>query len=238
MDTFADLIQAVQDDLTIDSSSPLFNESLVKRAINRAYRRAGGLFRWPETEDAKKTSTQLNIEYYKYPNNWRPDSIWRLEVDGDQYGEDPDGSPLAFNDYLVWRADPDNANSDAKKWSQQWRRFFIYPVPTAVGSYNISVWGQKVVDALASNGDTTIFSYTQPECNEAVAMEAVAILRAKGEDLKTTQFINLEAKQILATAFDRIKKEQPKYEKNQPMFEVPDLFAPNRAKTADEIGQF
>src|SRR3990167_7953281 len=200
MVTFANIVEAVQDDLTIGDESTLYAPALIKRAINRAYRKAAGLFPWPELQDAKKTSTQVDQEYYDYPTNWRSNSIWKLTIldsDGndDRYGETPDGSPLSFDDYLNWKED--NPDATDKKWANQWRRFFIWPIPTTLGSYNIHVWDIKVVAYLSADADTTIFSYSTPECNESIELEAVAILKAKGENEKSAQFKSVEAKQIL-----------------------------------------
>jgi hypothetical protein len=236
MDTLADIRTAVQSDLTIDSNSTLFPVTTIDLTINRAYRKVGGLFRWPGTEDAKKTSTQVGLEYYDYPQNWRDDSIWRLEVDDEQYGEEPDGSPLGFEDYLTWRRDTSNASSTDKKWSNQKRRFFIYPVPTTAGEYNISVWGQKVVDALSEDDDYTIFSYSMPEVNEAIVLETVAILKSKGEEEEAGGFRSAEAKQIILTSWSKIRQEQSKYEKNLPFFDVPDFFGSGNSK--DMRGRF
>src|SRR3990167_317714 len=205
MDLLSDIRQAIQDDLTVGNESNLFHTALIDRAINRSYRKAGGLFRWPKLEDSKKTSTQTNQEYYDYPSTWRPDSIFRLEVDDDQYGEEPDGSPLAFEDYLTWRADDDNDNSTDKKWANQHTRYFIYPVSTANGTNNISVWGMKNITALSEDDHETIFTDNMPECNEAVVLEAKAILKSKGEDEKSGQFASAEAKAILIKAFNGIK---------------------------------
>lgn len=238
MDTFSELIQGVQDDLTIDNNSTLYPLALVKRAINRAYPKCGALYRWPRLEDAKKTSTQANIEYYDCPDTWRPDSIWRLEVDGDQWGEDPDGSPMSYDDYLVFRADDNNANSTEKKWANQWMRYFIFPVPTSVGNNNIHIWGQKNVETLSADGDTTIFSYSMPECNDAIVLEAVAILKAKGEEEKSGEFRSVEAKGILANAWNKIKQEQAKYEKVQPFFDVEDMFASNGSALKEDIEKY
>lgn len=238
MDSLSDIRVAVQDDLTVGDESILFSPTVIDRAINRAYTKAGGLFRWPSLEDAKETSTQTNQEYYDYPDTWRSDSIWRLEVDDEQYGENPDGSPLTFEDYLIWRRDDDNANSTDKKWSNQKRRFFIYPVPTTSGSSNISVWGMKNIAPLTSDSDETIFTDNAPECNEAIELEALAILKSKGQDDKGGQFKSLEAKQILTIAFNRIKMEQGKYDKNQPFLEVTDMFANARTQSKNRIGNF
>src|SRR3990167_6034311 len=234
MDLFSNLIQAVQDDKTIGDESSLYPLVLVKRAINRAYRKAGALFPWPELQDAKKTSTQADQEYYDYPLRWRSNSVWKVEVDDERYGEDPDGSPLSFDDYLVWNEDyPD---SEDKKWANQWRRYFIWPIPTTNGSNNISVCGIMNVEELSDDGDTTIFSYSAPECNEAVALEAVAILKAKGEEEKSSEFRSLEAKQILAVYWGKIRQEMAKYEKNQPFFDVPNYYGDT--STRDLRGRF
>ncbi len=238
MDLFSELITGVQDDLTVDSSSTLYSEDVIKRAINRSYRKSAGLFVWPETEDAKITSTEANQEYYDYPKTWRSDSIWRLEVDGNQYGELPDGSPMDWNDYLNWRSDSGNDGSTDKKWANQKRRYFIYPVSTTTGSNNICVWGQVIPDVLSEDGDVTIWSFSMPEGNEAVVLEAGAILKSKGDDEKAGEFRSLEAKQILIVAWGKIQKEQGKYEKIQPFFDVPDYYGDGRAALKNKIGQF
>lgn len=234
MDTLADIRVAIQDDLTVGDESTLYSPNLIDRAINRAYRKVGGLFPWPELQDALKTSTQNGQEYYDYPVTWRSNSIWKVVVNDDRYGEDPDGSPLSFDDYLNWKED--YPNSTDKKWANQWRRFFIWPVPTAQGDNNITVWGVKVVAALSADSDTTVFSYSMPEANEAVQLEALAILKSKSDDDKSAQFKSAEAKQILVISWNKIAKEQAKYEKNQPFFYVSDMFG--RTDSKNLIGRF
>lgn len=221
MDTLAQMRAAVQSDLTVGDEATLYNTTAVDLAINRAYRKAGALFPWPELEDSKKTVTQANIDYYDYPSNWRSDSIWKLRINLERYGEDPDGSPLSFDDYLNWKED--YPNSTDKKWANQQRRYFVSPTPT-VADLVICVWGLMVVETLDDDADTTIFSYHAPECNEAIVLEAVAILKNKGELEKAGEFRSLEAKQILSGAWGKIRMENSKYEKNQPFFEVQDFY--------------
>ena len=218
MDTFLDLRTALQSDLNASSVSSLYPEATLNLALNRAYRRAGGLFRWPETEDAKKTSTQNGINYYDYPSNWKPSSIWKLVIDDEDYGD-----PIAFRDFL-YETENDIPSGMDYLWSNQHRRFFIYPTPTSAGSCNISVWGFKVVDELEDDTDITIWSYSQPECNDAVVLEAKAILERKGERSREGDMASLEAKQILIAQWDRIRKDKAKYERTQPFFEVTDFF--------------
>lgn len=223
MDTLLELRTAVQSDLTVNSESTLFAPTIIDLAINRSYRKAGALFKWSETEDAQKTSTVSGQEYYDYPDNWRPNSAWKLVVDDEDYDD-----PLAFKDYLYEKENDIPCGADYL-WSQQWRRFFLYPTPTANGNNNMTIWGIKVVDKLVNDGDTTIFSYAMPDCNEAVVLEAVAILKAKGEDEKSGMFRSAEAKGLLANAWQKIRAEEAKFEKTQPLLNVPDFFGKSGA---------
>jgi len=236
MDLFSDIIQGVQDDMTIGDESSLFPLALVKRMINRSYLKASALYRWPETEDAKKTNTVASQDYYDYPDSWRPDSVWKVTIDGVRYGEEPDGSPLSFEDYLLFKED--NPTSTDKKWANQWRRYFIHPTPTANGTLNINVWGHRVVDALSADGDVTIFSYSMPECNEAIVKETVALLKHKGEESKTGQFLSGEALGILTISWNKIRQEQMKYETVKPFFYVPDFYSGQSKLKEDVIGNF
>lgn len=236
MNTYEDLILAVQSDNNVNDTSPLFPLSTVKSAINRAYIKSAGLFRWPGTESAKKTTTQANQEYYDYPRDFRDDSIWRIEIDDVQWGDDLDGSALKFLDYLAFKSDDYNKGSTRKIWANQKRRFFIYPVPTTAGQV-ISVWGQRIVDSLSDNNDITIFSYSMPECNEAIVLEASAILKSKGEEDKPSEFRSAQAKQLLVLAWNKIQQEQSKLEKDLPFFDVPDFFSGN-GNSETNIGNF
>lgn len=221
MDLFSELITAVQSDLTIDSSSTLFDPTKVKLSLNRAYNKAAGIFRWPETEDAQKTSSVSGQEDYDYPDNWRPDTAWKLKLNGTDLGDN--GDPLMFRDYL-YEKENGMPSGLTTMWSSFGRKLFIYPVPTTNGNVNIEIWGQKVVDPLVNDTDTTIFSYSMRECNDAIVMEAVAILKTKGEDTGTSQFLSINAKGILTIAWNKIRQDQQKYQKTTPFFVVPDFF--------------
>lgn len=221
MDQLSDLVSAVQSDLSVTSNSSLFPEATIKSAINRAYNKAGSLFKWTALQDSQTTSTVALQEYYEAPSTWRPYSIWRLDIDGVMYGQDPDGSPMSFDDFLIWKSD--NPSSTDTKWAVQWLRYFVHPIPT-VSTSTITIWGYKNVEELTDDTDITIFSYNLPECNDAIVLEASAILQKKGDDLKTSQFVSAEAKQILSIAYNRIKGDSSKQEKIQPFFYVPDYW--------------
>lgn len=238
MDSFSEMQTALKSDLNVSNNSSLFPTATLKLALNRAYIKAGRLFRWPQLEDALKTTTQANWYYYDAPRNWSPDSMWRVEVNDEVYGEEPDHSAMDYHDFLDWRADEDNENSTDLKWATQWLRFFIYPTPTVAG-LQICVWGQKNVSQLVNDSDTTIFSYNSPEGNEAIVMEAREILKLKGEDDKAKNnelMLSPKALGTLTTMYNKIRQETAKVEKTQPFFHVTDMFG--RGNSRNLIGRF
>lgn len=231
MDTFDEIIEGIQDDLTLGDDSSFMGLALVKRYANRAYRnKVAALFRWPQLQDAKLTSAIADQEYYDYPQNWRPQSIWKLVVDGTDYED-----PLAFRDYQ-YEKDNDYPSGWTKIWTNKGNRYFIAPTPTADGDNNIEVHGQLVPEKMVDDDDTTIFSYSMPELNEAIVLEAKAMLKSKGEEDQTGQFASVEAKAICANSFNKLKQEQAKYEKTLPMLNVPNFFGKNTSQYT--IGNF
>lgn len=236
VNTLAEMDAALTDDLNVDATNSIFPEATRIRALNRAYRKAAALFNWPQLMDAKKTTTQLNQDYYDVPTGWRPFSMWKLKINDETYGEDPDGSPIKFADFLIFKEDL--PNDTTRKWALQEKRFFVTPTPTTAG-LQICAWGQKNVTALAEDGDTTVFSYNAVGCNEAIILEASAILKKKGEQDEKGQMLSKEAGAMLAVEFGRFGGQRANSEKIQPFFHVQDMFA-TRGKGArvTDIGNF
>lgn len=241
MDQLSELRTAVQSDLTVGGESSLFPPATIDLAINRAYRKIGAMFRWEETKDALKTSALANHEYYDYPRNWRPFSIWKLTLDGIDYGD-----PLTFKDYQ-YEKENDHPTGLVRSWSNYGKKYFIDPTPTADGVKNIAIHGYKFVDKLTLDGDITIFSYTMPEVNEAIVLEAGEILKVKGEVKRAdtggsfigAELISKQAKGIVVTTWTKISQEQSKLVRTTPQFNVPDFFAPTRSSRKDSnIGNF
>ena len=228
MNTLSEMRTALMSDLNVSSNSSLYPTATLTLALNRAYRKVGGMFKWSALEDALTTSTAVSQEYYEYPDNWKQNSVWRVLIDDNLYGEKPDGSPMIFADYLIWKEE--NENSTLKKWANQWKRIFVYPTPTTAGSNNITLYGFKNVSTLSLDADTTIFSNSMIECNEGIVLEAGSILKRKGEDSPASRILNAEARNIWTSAYDTIKTEQSKYEKIQPMFNVPDYYSSTNSK--------
>ena len=230
MNLSSEIDAAIQSDLSVGNESTLFPLATIQLAKNRAYAKCAALFRWPETEDAKVTTTQDDVDYYDYPQTWRPDSIIKLKVDGVDYGD-----PLTFEDYQ-YELENSFPSGLTKIWANQWRRYFIYPAPVVAG-LEIVVFGQRSVEDLTDDdgaNPVTIWSYSMPECNEAVVKEAVAILRAKGDDVKVAKsgqtignMLSMEAQGILANAWNGIRKSQTKYRKTRSEFVIPDFFGDN-----------
>ena len=225
---------AIQSGLNVSTNSSLFPPGTIDDYADRAYIKFAGLFNWPDLEDAKKSITQADIEYYDVPDTWRYDSTFRLTVDGDLYGEKPEGSPMDFNDYLKWKSD--NLTSTLKKWAKYRNQIFIYPTPSSAG-LEIVAWGRRNPTLMSgSDSATTIFSSNMPEINEAIVLETMAMLQRKGEKKGDGQFDSVEAKQIAVVAFSKVKQDQAKFEKAQPQFNVPDYMSDT--KTEDTIGNF
>lgn len=236
METFEDIIQEVQSDMTIGDESSFMGLATVKGKINRAYiNKVAALFTWPQTEDAKLTHSIANQEYYDYPDYWRPNSIWKLVVDGVDFED-----PLVFRDYQ-FEVDNDYPSGWTKIWANKGLRYFIRPVPTTNGNStypdgNIEIHGHKIPAKLVDDGDLTIFSLNMPELNEAIALEAKAMLKSKGEEDQAGQFASVEAKGIAANAWKQLTQEIAKYEKTLPQFNVPNLFG--KGGSANIIGNF
>lgn len=232
MDTFDDLRTALRTAMNIDTNSTLYDANTVDLALNQAKWKAEGLYAWPELQDAQKTSAVNGQENYDYPQRWRSMSIWRLSVDGLDYGP-----PLALKDYL-YEIDNNFPNGQKNIWTNQGRQYFIRPIPTVDGDNNIAIWGLKTTDKLANGTDTTIWSYSLPECNVAIVQEATAILKGKGEDLPSDQFYDQGALKTLMAVWQRISSGMAQQQKTKPMFNVPDFFSTQPVIQNDDIGEF
>lgn len=236
METFLDLIQALQSDLNVDDNSTLYPLARIKSALNRSYYKGGALFRWPGLESAKKTSTELDNEYYDYPTDFRPNSIYRISIDGKRFGDDPDGGPIDFKDFLIFKED--EPNSTKKRWANHKDKYFISPASSAVGEDNLCVWGYTNVETLVDDSDETIWSLSEPELNEAIVLEATAILKRKGKKPEDGLFYSAESRAIFMLAWSRIAEDRAKYDKDQPRFHVPNYFPSGRRVVRSKIGNF
>lgn len=242
MDLLSELRAALQSDLTVGDESSLFPATTIDLAINRAYRKIGAMYKWTETKDAKKTNAIADSEYYDYPLTWRPESIWKIEIDGEDQGE-----PLTFDDYK-FEKNNEFPGGFTTMWANYGKQYFLYPTPTVTGNKNIHIYGYKFVDALVNNDDFTIFSYSIPNINEAIVLEAQAILKHKaniGQSQDATSIssvlLSMEARSIVVAEWTKIVQEKAKFQRTTPQMDVPDFFATgiaNRRTLARRIGDF
>jgi hypothetical protein len=231
MDLFSDMVQGVQDDLTLGAESSFISPEIIKRAINRAKRKVEGLFRWPETEDAKTLTLTGDADYLDFPQLWRPDSAWKLKVNDQDYGK-----PLTFKSFQS-EQDNDWPSGREVAWTKQWKRYFAYPA-FLTGDV-VTLWGLTNLEDLVEDEDTTIFSYSMPEVNEAIVLEAAKILKSKEEEQNSGEMLSAEAKGIVVVAWSRIKQDSTTEEELAPMLDVPDFFAPTSSTRKDSnTGRF
>lgn len=231
VDNLGQIRTSVQYDLSVGAESTLFTPTVINDAINRTYRKIGHLHRWPKLEDAKQTTTQANINYYDYPSTWRPGSIWKLMVNGKDYGD-----PIEFKDWL-YETENDIPSGEDYLWANQWMRYFVYPTPTSAGLV-IKVWGQKVVTELTADANETIFTGALPEINDAIVKETVAILKhPKGQDAQSSTLLSAEALTIVEAAWGQVKQNTAKREKTTGGWNVTDLFN-RKTRAEDRIGNF
>lgn len=231
MDTLLDIRTGVYYDINAGTESTLYPQAVVDDAINQAYRKIGGLHRWNGTNGAKRTTTQLNINYYDYPASWRPNSIWKLMVNAEDYGD-----PITFKDFLY---ETENSIPSGKDyfWANQDDRFFIYPTPTSAG-LNIDIWGQGNITALTADANETIFTNPLPEVNDAIRKEAVAILKhPKGQDASSHTLLSAEALVIVESAWATVKQNTSKAEMTRGGWNTPDYFRVKPTKD-NNIGDF
>lgn len=230
MNDFQSMYQWVQHQLSVTSSSTFYTLENIKKEINYAYFWASSLFHWPQLEDAKKTSTMAGQDYYDTPTTFQPDSIYRLEIDDEKY------KPKSFEDLLDYRLENPN-DKDTKIFANHGMQFFVFPTPITDGNNNMSVWGLKTVENLSNDSDRTIFSDYDPLGNTAICKQALSSLLAKGKNKKTGQVEDAEAKNILATIYAKIARQQQKYQRlDHPFFEVPDFYRGKGGVT--ETGKF
>lgn len=200
MDTFIDLIEAVTDDASISANSTYITPEKVKKAINRSNVWAGTLYEWPSLENAATTDTVLGDFYYDYPLTFKDDSIYMLEIDGLPYEK------KNYEDFIAYKRNHPTNNENVKIFASHGRQYFVFPTPTTNGTENISVWGNDngMIIPLVGNGDTTIFSYSSPQGNIAIAKYAVSILLPRKKDKKTGMVEQQEAEAILTNMYAKV----------------------------------
>lgn len=216
MQTFGEMKSELKSRLQVADSSSVFTDSRLGILLNEGNTWATSIYNWPQNEEAKKTVTQIDHDYYEYPDIFRTDSISRLYVNGKKY------DPKNFQDFLTFREN--NPTSTDLIYSDYGRRYFIFPTPVAANLV-IEVWGQKQAAKLVETTDQTIFSNHDESGNEAILKKAFSIA-VKRIDQSLSVGEEKDAMGILAIIFSKIEARQQQYQRiDTPLFDVPDMFA-------------
>lgn len=222
MTTRSDLESELTSRLQVASNSTLFPSARITSLIKNAYMWATQLFVWHDLVRALKTNTVASAEYYEYPDEFRSESIIRLEIDDVEYKR------KNFEDYLAYKRA--NTTTTKKMFASFGRQFFINPTPSSTGTtYNMSVWGAIQADELTASSSVPIFSKNKQEGNEAVVKKAlsVALFRSSPQVAREE-----EAGAILILSklsMDEQRNTQRNKRLDHPMLNVPDFFGGNNS---------
>lgn len=228
MDTLLEMETSLTSKLMVAANSTIFTPTAKRTAISDAYRWAAGLFMWEEFLKAEDTDSGLNQEYYDYPLRFRTGSIVQLEYNGEEYDR------KSWEDYLAHKRD--NSSSTKKIFANYGRQYFIYPKPAQAIVKGITIWGSTQPAPITADGATTIFSYSEPEGNEAIVQRALGqLIREKNAKraAEETKEATATLTRIYQLQLDRRQRDQ---RLNRPQFEVPDFFETGRSVT--NIGRF
>ena len=223
MTTREDLENELIARLEVSDNSSLFPSTRITSLIKDAYIWATQLFYWHDLVRARCTSTSAGYEYYDYPENFRSESIIRMEVDDKEYLR------KNFEDYQAYKKA--NPGTNKKMFASFGRQFFINPTPTVTGDNNIVIWGAIQADALESSTSVSIFSYNKEEANEAVIKKAMSVALARSDAAQAKQELGDAVVILTKIAQDESANTQRNARLDHAMFNVPNFFG-NRRSTS------
>lgn len=208
METLGDIRQALEDDLSVETTDVFYTQALLNRYINRAYKAIANLYPWQETQRGLKRNTEAGVEYVTYPDNLRTDSVNLITVDGEEY------KLITFREYE--RHKEEYPNSTKKLAADFRRKLFIHPTPTTTGDGNIKVWGHEVPDELTEDATQHVFAY-QSVLEEAIYMYALGLALMKGRGSHYER-----GKVMLGDAFTMARNEWTSQQRRQAEYRTED----------------
>jgi len=216
MDTRAEMETELVAQLQVADNSSLYPSTRITTLIQNAYKWATNLFIWTDLVKAKTANTAVSQRYYDYPEEFRSNTILRLDIDDDPYERK---NYEDFLDYLE-----NNSGTTKKMFANYGRLFFINPVATAVGSNNISAWGATQADDLSASDTETIFTNNNPEGNEAVVQRALGVALKRIDKGQSIQEITEAIAILQKLNADEIKATQRDKRIDHPSMNVPNMF--------------
>jgi len=213
MTTREDLEAELLELLLVSDNSTLYPASRLTSLIKNSYMWATQLVIWHDLVRAVYTKTFADTDYYDYPQEFRSESIIRMEIAGDKY------TRKNYEDFMDYKNR--NSGTQKKMFASFGRLFFINPVNA--GGLEMTLWGAVQADALTNATDEPIFSNNKQEGNEAVVRKAfsTAIKRVDPNLSKS------EEGEAIAILLRLSKMEQDNTQRNKrldhPMLNVPDF---------------
>ena len=118
---FGELQTAMLDDLSLLSTDTFYTTGLIKRYLNRSVKYIAGKHNWQQTQKAKTaTITESQVgEYFNYGEDFKQDSLFRIEVNGKKY------KIVTFPEFREFKTD--NPNNSTKLASDFRNRIFANP---------------------------------------------------------------------------------------------------------------
>lgn len=180
--TFKEKQDAILNDFSATSTDSFITLTIVKSYINRQERRIAGLYPWPHTKTAEVRDSEVNQEYYNYPEDWVQDSIYRLEFNNEKH------DPTDFDDYEQYKKEN---NASEKRFANFENKYFINPTPSSAIVGGISIWGHKLPANMVNDADLSPFA-EDPEIEEEIINLTRAALMQKQRGSYLTAGLNLE----------------------------------------------
>lgn len=228
METRAEMENELKERLQATANSGMYSASRLTELIQNAYSWATSLFTWSSLVKAMTTSSQEDKYYYDYPEEFKTNSIFRLEIDGDSYDK------KNYEDYLDYKLNYPTT-TEKKIFADHARWFFIFPTSPAYVSNNIDVWGMVEADPLSSSLSTTIFSNNTNLGNEAIVRKGFA----DGIRRLDNTLAKAEEDSAIALLQKVFEKEQINKQRDKrlqhPKWDVPDFF---KSGSSSPIGRF
>ena len=216
MDTRSEMETELVAQLQVAANSSRYPSTRITTLIQNAYKWATNLFIWTDLVKAKTTDTGASQEYYDYPEEFRSNTIVRLEIDGDPYER------KNFEDFLDYKEN--NSTTTKKMFANYGRLFFVNPIPSAIGTDNICAWGAIQADALSSAASETIFTDNNPEGNEAVVQRALGVALKRIDKDQSLLEIQEAVATLAKLHSDEIKATQRDKRLDHPSMNVPNMY--------------
>ena len=216
MDTRAEMEAELVSQLQVASNSSLYPAARITSLIQNAYKWATNLFIWTDLVKAKTTDTGASQEYYDYPEEFRSNTILRLDIDEDPYER------KNFEDFLDYKEN--NSTTTKKMFANYGRLFFVNPIPSAIGTDNICAWGAIQADALSASSSETIFTNNNPEGNDAVVQRAFGVALKRIDKKQSLEEIQEPIAILQKLNADEVKATQRDKRLDHPSMNVPNYF--------------